>query len=101
MTEWQPIETAPKDGTFIIGRRGYDIHITSWAKTSHVPLYGWCWCLEDDVENFDLWEPTHWIPDDDPPPLKCPRCNGTGCVDTPYSDSDPSCPECDGEGVIE
>lgn len=31
---------------------------------------------------------------------QCKQCKGTGCVDTPFSGSDPSCPGCDGEGVI-
>lgn len=30
----------------------------------------------------------------------CERCQGTGAIDAPWSESDPSCPECDGEGVI-
>lgn len=33
-------------------------------------------------------------------PIKCEHCNGTGAIDTPYSGSDPACPDCDGEGVI-
>ena len=28
----------------------------------------------------------------------CGRCDGLGCIDTPTSTDDPSCPECDGEG---
>ena len=31
---------------------------------------------------------------------KCERCNGTGAIDAPFSDSDPSCPDCDGEGLL-
>jgi hypothetical protein len=31
---------------------------------------------------------------------KCERCDGTGAIDAPFSGSDPSCPECDGEGVV-
>ncbi|KKK55055.1 hypothetical protein LCGC14_3078440 [marine sediment metagenome] len=31
---------------------------------------------------------------------KCERCDGTGAIDAPYSGSDPSCPECDGEGIV-
>lgn len=31
---------------------------------------------------------------------KCERCDGTDAIDTPFSDSDPSCPDCDGEGYI-
>jgi len=29
----------------------------------------------------------------------CERCDGTGAIDAPFSGSDPSCPECDGEGI--
>ena len=38
--------------------------------------------------------------DADNDPLKCVRCNGTGIIDAPFSGSDPSCPNCDGEGRI-
>lgn len=34
------------------------------------------------------------------PAGKCQRCSGTGAIDAPFSGSDPSCPECDGEGTI-
>lgn len=67
---WQPIETAPKDGTWIRGRSvrvdhftgklRYRIHKTFWGKTSHVPLYGWN--HGRDVENMNLWAPTQWKP---------------------------------------
>lgn len=29
---------------------------------------------------------------------ECETCKGTGCVDAPFSVSDPCCPDCDGEG---
>ena len=29
----------------------------------------------------------------------CPECNGTGAIDTPFSDSDPVCGECGGSGI--
>jgi len=79
--KWQPIETAPKDGSrfaakgvrYGTGRNFMDRYgvryklqrITWWGKTSHVPLYGWC---HGRVENVDLWEPTHWRPLDIPAP---------------------------------
>ena len=28
----------------------------------------------------------------------CDTCKGEGSIDTPHSGSDPSCPDCDGEG---
>lgn len=30
----------------------------------------------------------------------CENCHGTGCVDTPFSGSDPSCSVCDGTGSV-
>lgn len=65
---WNPIETAPKDGTRIMGRETvsdrytgqlrYKRRKTWWGKASHVPLYGWSW--SNHVENVGLWHPTHW-----------------------------------------
>lgn len=73
--EWQPIETAPQDCSRILGRRTevdrwtgklrYQKRITWWAKTSHLPLVGWNYGR--DVENHNLWEPTHWRPLPSPP----------------------------------
>ncbi len=59
--EWQPIETAPKDGTRFIGWNRENRKRKTWhGKVSHVPIYGWCWGR--DVEDIDLWNPTHWKP---------------------------------------
>ncbi|MCP4899868.1 MAG: hypothetical protein GY906_23110 [bacterium] len=30
----------------------------------------------------------------------CERCDGTGSIAAPFSGSDPSCPDCDGEGLV-
>lgn len=75
MSGWQPIETAPRDGTRVLGRSTrvcrytgkliYTKRRTFWGKTSHVPLYGWNWGR--DVEDLDLWQPTHWRPLPEPP----------------------------------
>ena len=73
MKQWQPIETAPKDGTLFRARHSYVYNgrtrylhrKTHWGKTSHINWYGWCY--GNDAENINLWEPTHWMPLPDPP----------------------------------
>ncbi len=59
MSDWQDISTAPKDGTVFLGKMGYTKRKTHWGKTSHIPLFGWCF---GKVEDVDIWEPTHWKP---------------------------------------
>ena len=70
MTNWQPIETAPRDGTRIIGACRYYTKILAYSEAieadEHFPHRvpaRW----EDDGEGFAL-EPTHWLPI---PPLPC------------------------------
>ena len=61
MTEWQPIETAPKDGTFIL------VAVTGEVAT-HIMLVWWFdgWCL--DMTNTPIvGKPTHWMPLPEPP----------------------------------
>lgn len=55
MSEWQPIETAPKDGTWFL------------AYEADVPMYTAHW---DEDGWYDLeWKcrPTHWMPLPEPP----------------------------------
>lgn len=63
--EWQPIETAPMD-THILGVVDGDVRMIRWGKTSHLPIYGFC-LADQGVEEFDLCEPTHWMPLPPPP----------------------------------
>lgn len=69
MSEWQPIETAPKDGTSILVWRRNQVLVAHWdidkyAKTPR-PYWG----------AFDVWNktsnrltpPTHWMPMPRPP----------------------------------
>lgn len=65
MSEWQPIETAPKRGRFL-AVVGDLVRIVAWGKTSHVTMYGWC-LADQGAEDFDLCEPTHWMPLPQPP----------------------------------
>jgi hypothetical protein len=71
MSEWKPIETAPKDGTRFLAKGPADKYarypikrrrITWYGKVSHIPLYGWC--HGRDPEDVSTWDPTHWKPRD-------------------------------------
>jgi hypothetical protein len=59
---WQPIETAPKDGTFILACwRSTDLngdlpHVVSYTEGEWRDDYG-----------EEYMEPTHWMPLPDPP----------------------------------
>lgn len=52
--QWQPIETAPRDGTEILGyREGLGTWIVNW---------------DPDEQDFSPgWTPTHWMPLPEPP----------------------------------
>jgi hypothetical protein len=66
MSEWQPIETAPKDGTTILAffadRVGYvarqDVQAVAWREND-----GWA----STQTGWTLAWPTHWMPLPDPP----------------------------------
>lgn len=61
MGEWQPIETAPRDGTEIIGMiRPKVIRLVWWFAPSS-RTFGW----RD--ENGRTINPTHWMPLPPPP----------------------------------
>ena len=66
--EWQPIETAPKDGTscLVVAGDG-NVGEASWCGPD-----GWWWInthLEHWADSIDFrhGEPTHWMPLPDPP----------------------------------
>lgn len=62
MMEWQPIETAPRDGTRVLlgyeGAADYDICV--W----HAALGNWF----NEYSHPVPITPTHWMPLPDPPP---------------------------------
>ena len=67
--DWQPIETAPKDGTkIILGQfdktkdRYGRVRVDYWHKVSDAGSYsGW------GEFNNRFWPPTHWMPLPAPP----------------------------------
>lgn len=63
MTEWQPIETAPKDATEVLGYVGPSYEggclILSYYRCNGLKAWrDW---------DQDIWEPTHWMPLPQPP----------------------------------
>ncbi|MGG5810981.1 DUF551 domain-containing protein [Falsiroseomonas sp. CW058] len=68
-TAWQHIATAPKGphcGPPHLGVVGGEVRLIRWGRTSHIPITGWC-LADQGVEDFDLCEPTHWMPLPEPP----------------------------------
>lgn len=69
MNEWQPIETAPKDGVTIICWDGLRVDMWRWDKQQHNtrPKPYWArvglWRARDDRS----CQPTHWMPLPEPP----------------------------------
>ena len=66
MTEWQPIETAPRDGTVIWCYEKYGLgwpHAIKFA--SYDEWQGWIYA--DEMMCDYVPEPTHWMPLPAPP----------------------------------
>lgn len=60
MSQWQPIETAPKDGSYVILTNGEDVTAGWWRGRGS----GW----NTGYEALDFTgEPTHWMSMPDPP----------------------------------
>ena len=64
--EWQPIETAPKDGTGIITYPHY--RVTFWTNECLTASgEGWAGGWDDYAEGFAHIEPRFWMPLPEPP----------------------------------
>ena len=66
--QWQPIETAPKDGTFIITylppRFVDEAGLTMIQRWKGTKLQ---WITAGAPNRARLWQPTHWMPLPSPP----------------------------------
>lgn len=73
MSEWYPIETAPMDGTSVLGfipendKHFRAITVVSYTKHNHIPIYGWVYLSRLDGEELEGCNPTHWMPLPEPP----------------------------------
>lgn len=46
--DWQPIETAPRNGTVILLSRGHDVYAGWWSGSDN-----WPWWIIDDTKESD------------------------------------------------
>ncbi len=71
LTDWQPIETAPKDGTVVdLFRCGHRVPNCSWRVNHNVLLDGWVYSPPNGGKYaFHKRDPnpTHWMPLPEPP----------------------------------
>jgi hypothetical protein len=67
--EWQPIETAPKDGTELLLCSDDGTRVVGrWMKHNHIPISGWCRPIELYGEEVDGFGPVvAWMPLPEPP----------------------------------
>ncbi len=70
--QWQPIETAPKDGSQVLIAIGRRIEIAAWNENAEYDRFevapGWqVFACEDGYYSVAIEKPTHWMPVPDPP----------------------------------
>ena len=71
--EWQPIETAPKDGTKVLLHcvGGGPFTPCEWIEDGLISEEGfWSWWQADPVFFVEVKNPTHWMPLPEPPQAK-------------------------------
>lgn len=71
--DWQPIETAPQDGTWLLAimagthpdlQAPYTPAVVRWLNDDD--FVGWT--MDDEVDGtMRFWKPTHWMPLPTPP----------------------------------
>ena len=68
LTEWQPIETAPKDGTKLIGYSGGRVSVIFYGEYY---LNQFVWFTGGTLPTMNaepqIFEPTHWMPSPETP----------------------------------
>lgn len=73
MSEWQPIDTAPKDGSLILTWGPHHVGVARWLDYAREPYlpdpsYRWAGWI-DNYDGEDIPEPTHWLPLPAPPTM--------------------------------
>lgn len=71
MAEWQPIETAPRDGTdiLVVWNAGGIQMVVGWDEDAEATINGrWAWATLDGP-NYHENAFSHWMPLPEPPPV--------------------------------
>lgn len=67
MSEWQPIETAPKDAEVLIAEIVRGFYVVGEARYHH-DAECWLWAGTDPSDHWaEPLYPTHWMPLPEPP----------------------------------
>ena len=75
MSEWQPIASAPKDGTTVLVFNGPNVGFytpegsmgTAVWREQAFPDAIESWCAADCCDGVTTYDPTHWMPLPEPP----------------------------------
>lgn len=68
MSEWQPIETAPKDGTAILVWDGKLVYEAEWWDAWYADSSKPGWMIANCDEEYGFYvKATHWMPLPTPP----------------------------------
>jgi hypothetical protein len=64
--QWQPIETAPRDGTAVLLTDGFDVAVARWEDTG-MRFQNLAWVVSRYIDGeynstVDFDDPTHWMP---------------------------------------
>lgn len=75
--KWQPIETAPRDGTWVLltggedtenyGENGPVVSARWWQEYGPDGDWYWAYAYWDSAWRSEYKNPTHWMPPPDPP----------------------------------
>ncbi len=60
--DWQPMESAPKNGIEVYGKVNGRRRVIKWGKIPHIPFFGWLTFDHLVHKEYEFCEPTEWKP---------------------------------------
>ena len=68
MSEWQPIETAPRDGTPVLLHMRDGFVVGQWVRhRAHINCWAWMVLPWPECDFLFAVDPAHWMPLPEPP----------------------------------